>query len=61
MQAKHLGPGQQVVIGGCGPQTPPPPVPRPSRPRNVALILEQCSRRWNHRRGWRDRTGPHHL
>ena len=47
MQAKNLGPGQQVVIGGCGRQTPPPPVSSPVPVRNVAFLLEQCSRRWN--------------
>ena len=47
MQANNLGPGQQVVIGGCGRQTPPPPVSSPIPVRNVAFLLEQCSRRWN--------------
>ena len=56
MQAKNLGPGQQVVIGGCGRQTPPPPVSSPVPVRNVALLLEQCSRRWN--LGVADATAP---
>ena len=40
MQAKNLGPGHQVVIGGCGRQTPPPPVSSPVPVRNLALLLE---------------------
>jgi len=31
MQAKNMGTGQQVVIGGCGRQTLPRLFPRPSR------------------------------
>jgi hypothetical protein len=56
MQAKNLGPGQQVVIGGCGRQTPPSPDSSPIPVRNVALLLEQCSRRWN--LGVADATAP---
>ena len=57
MQAKNLGPGQQVVIGGCGRQTPPPPVSSPVVPvRNLALLPEQCSRRQN--LGVADATAP---
>ena len=57
MQANTLGPGQQVVIGGCGRQTPPPPVSSPIPVRNVAFLLEQCcSRRWN--LGVADATAP---
>jgi hypothetical protein len=40
MQAKNLGPGQQVVIGGYGRETPPPPVSSPVPVRNLARLLE---------------------
>ena len=43
MQAKNLGPGQQVAIGGCGRQTPPPPVSSPVPVRNLALLLEHAA------------------
>jgi hypothetical protein len=56
--AKNLGPGRQVIIGGCGQQTPPPPVSSPVPVRNVALLLEQCSRLWN--LGVADTTAPNY-
>jgi hypothetical protein len=41
--AKNLDHGRQVVIGGCGRQTPPPPVSSPVPVRNVALLLEMLA------------------
>jgi hypothetical protein len=56
MQAKNLGPGQQVVIWRLRPADASAACSSPVPVRNVALLLEQCSRRWN--LGVPDATAP---
>jgi hypothetical protein len=52
VQAKNLGPASRSSLAAAAP----PPVSSPVPVRNVALLLEQCSRRWN--LGVADATAP---